>query len=403
MSLSVVLIPAIPAMAHSNYDDLNSNAIHGHKTKHKHKHKRVVKVIEEKPSTDFDPWKLLELALTPSAAQAASTYVNISTDGTYRTIKSDGIPNHSTGAFPNAGNPNTISEQDYTFRMLLNPKFSGTITHLSMYPFGVAINGIPFDPGANEFWNRDRNSGWQYEAMSLGARLGIDQNNAHVQPNGAYHYHGLPTGLLQRLAAVGKPVLLGYAADGFPIYGPYGFSSTKSGGTAAKMIPGYRLKSGSRPGGNGPGGHYDGQFVQDYEFARGTGDLDECNGRTAVTAEYPKGTYLYVITDSYPYIPRAFRGIPDETFIRHGHTGGPRSGGMGNGPDRRGPNQGGPGPGGMQGPGGQLGPDGHPGRPGMDGFPEPGGFPPGPGGGPPPRNGAGGNPGRSPLWGNGDR
>ncbi len=94
--------------------------------------------------------------------------------------------------FPNPGNPNTVSEQRYTFRMLLDLKENASVTPLSMYPFGSSTSMVfPFDPGANEWYQRDRNSGWQYEAMALDGRLGIDQSNAHVQPNGAYHYHGL--------------------------------------------------------------------------------------------------------------------------------------------------------------------------------------------------------------------
>ncbi len=56
--------------------------------------------------------------------------------------------------------------------------------------FGVALNGLPLDPGTAEFWHNDPN--WNYEAMSGKMDLGLDENNAHVQPNGAYHYHGLP-------------------------------------------------------------------------------------------------------------------------------------------------------------------------------------------------------------------
>ena len=41
----------------------------------------------------------------------------------------------------------------------------------------------------------------QYEALSGAVPLGIDANNAHVQPTGAYHYHGVPTGLLRDLGA----------------------------------------------------------------------------------------------------------------------------------------------------------------------------------------------------------
>ncbi len=315
LALYMMLTGSNPASAHFDGDDTKEH-------KH-HQHLRVVKPLP-KSADRSDPWKLLELALSP--AYAASTNVNLSRDGVFRVITSNGIPNHMTGNFPNAENPNTISEQHYTFRMLLDPKENYYATPLSMYPFGVAINGVPFDPGANEWYQRDRDSGWQYEAMALEGRLGIDNSNAHVQPNGAYHYHGLPTGLIQRVASYGRPVLLGYAADGFPIYAPTGFP--EKGG--ARLRPSYRIKSGQRRENNvgiSPGGTYDGSFTQDYEYVKGLGDLDECNGRRAITAEYPRGTYLYVITDSYPYIPRSFKGTPDESFMRREHTGGPPRGG----------------------------------------------------------------------------
>jgi len=264
-------------------------------------------------SSIFDPWKLLEMALTP--AYAESSNVSITTQGKYRIIRSNGLPNHATGAFPNAGNPNTISEQHYVFRMPLNPKEESAVEPLGMNPFGVAINGIPFDPGAAEWWHGDRGSGWQYEAMSLGPRLGIDSNNAHVQPSGAYHYHGLPTGLLDKLSSAPKPTLIGYAADGFPIYAPSGYSDPRDVHSPLKRLKSsYRVKEGTRP--SGPGGKYDGSFTADYEYEIGHGDLDECNGRFTATTEYPKGIYCYFITDSFPYIPRFFKGTPDASFER---------------------------------------------------------------------------------------
>lgn len=97
------------------------------------------------------------------AIQPANAYFNnvrIDTENGYRIIRSNGIPDHMTGQFPNRGNPNTISEQEYLFRVPLNPTLTGNTISLRMYPFGVAINGVPFDPGANEFWNNDRSSGW---------------------------------------------------------------------------------------------------------------------------------------------------------------------------------------------------------------------------------------------------
>ncbi len=370
-------------------------------------------------SKAIDPWDLLVKALTPSA-MALTGNVSITVSGAYRYIRSNGIPDHATGQFPNAGNPNTMSEQNYVFRMPLVGAYAAETVPLNMSPFGVAINGVPFDPGA------DRNSGWQYEAMALGARLGIDQNNAHVQPNGAYHYHGIPTGLLDKLKQANRPVLIGYAADGFPIYGPYGYRSPRDPNSGlTKLKPSYRVKSGNRDNvgnshsgtnsggnswatGNGPGGKYDGTFVQDYEYVAKLGDLDDCNGRYGYTPEYPKGTYYYVVTDNYPYIPRAYKGTPDDTFKRHPPQGGRRGpgggppGGFGGGPPGGGPPGGfGGGPPGGGPPGGFGGGPNGGGPPGGFGGGPPGGGPPGgfgggpngggpPGGGPP--GGFGGGP-----------
>jgi hypothetical protein len=48
----------------------------------------------------------------------------------------------------------------------------------------------------------------------------------------------------------------------------------------------------------------------------GSGDLDECNGRTGPTPEFPGGTYHYVLTDDFPFVPRLWRGTPDGSFLR---------------------------------------------------------------------------------------
>jgi hypothetical protein len=77
----------------------------------------------------------------------------------------------------------------------------------------------------------------------------------------------------------------------------------------------YRLRGGQRK--DGPGGKFDGTFVEDFEFVAAAGDLDECNGRTGPTPEFPGGTYYYVLTDEFPYIPRQFRGVANSSF-RHG-------------------------------------------------------------------------------------
>ncbi len=146
--------------------------------------------------------------------------------------------------------------------------------------------------------------------------LGLDRNNAHVQPDGTYHYHALPTGIVNQFANQNKPILIGYAADGFPIYAPHGYRvSDDPDAGMTELRSSYAIKTGSRPA-SGPGGKHDGTYTQDYEFIDGYGDLGECNGRTGVTPEYPEGTYYYVITNKFPYIPRCWVGDPDATFFK---------------------------------------------------------------------------------------
>ena len=244
--------------------------------------------------------------------------VTIAIEGNQRVIRSNGIPDHFLGAFPNRGNPHQVTGQKYIYRIPAEPKASSRFTISEMFPFGVAVNGIPFDPGAAEWYQGLRNSVWQYEALSGAVPLGLDTNMAHVQPTGAYHYHGLPTNLMKSLKSTPEThsPLVGWAADGFPIYAMYGFKEAKNKESGVKeLAPSYRLKQGNRPRGQGnPGGKYDGTFIADYEYVQGQGDLDECNGRFCVTPEFPDGTYAYFLTKDWPVIPRAFRGTPSQDF-----------------------------------------------------------------------------------------
>jgi hypothetical protein len=263
-----------------------------------------------------------EQPIAAAGSSSATNQVSITIEGDYRVIRANGLPNHAAGEFPNRNNPNRIAAQHYVFRVPVNPTVAAKPTRYTLQIFGIAVNGVVFDPGANEWWNGDRSSGWQVEAMGGLMNLGMDKNNAHVQPNGAYHYHGVPTGLLDTLTG-GKPkmVLIGWAADGFPIYGPWGYTDPKNATTPLKkMKSSYRVKKGSRP--NGPGGTYDGSYVQDWEYVDGAGDLDECNGRFGVTPEFPQGTYHYYVTETFPFISRQYKGAPDPSFERRGPPGG---------------------------------------------------------------------------------
>ena len=306
-----------------------------------------------------------------STTSPLTNQVSITVENGVRTVRSNGVPDHPTGNFPNRACPNTMTAQSYVFHMPAEPVAAPQPTVLRMHPFGVAINGVVFDPGAAEWWQRNPSSGWQYEPLSGKYFLGTDDSNAHVQPNGVYHYHGLPKGLIQKHHAENTLIQIGWAADGFPIYGAWGHTKADDLNSPLKtMKSSYCVKSGTRPSGSqGPGGKYDGTFVQDYEYVAGSGDLDENNGRFGPTPEFPKGTYHYYATTTYPFIPRSFKGTPDSSFFRKGPPGGPG----GRGPMRRGGMPGGPPPGG---PGGGPPPFGPP--------PGPGGFGPPPFGPPPP-------------------
>jgi hypothetical protein len=275
-----------------------------------------------------------------SPGNHAASHIAIKSQGDKRIIEANGLPNHKPGQFPNRGNPNSISEQHYRFEMPLKPQVNDRPRPVRRFLFGIAVNGVVFDPGTIEVWRpggriasrpgpetrgapgQAEPMAWNYEAMGT-MDLGVDQNHAHVQPTGAYHYHGLPTGLIEGLRKQRGDkgmLLIGYAADGFPIYNEYGHEKAGDGSSPLKKLrSSYQLKKGDRPEGNdGPGGRYDGTFVQDYEFIQASGDLDECNGRYGVTPDYPAGTYYYAATETYPFIPRFFRGTPDSSFEKMG-------------------------------------------------------------------------------------
>src|SRR5438045_2251202 len=148
-------------------------------------------------------------------ARIGTNRVSITITGGERVMQANGLPDHSPGQFPRRGNPNTISAQQYSFHFPLEPKMAAQPVPARHGIFGVALNGVPFDPGTAEFWNNDRSLGWNFEAKSGFINLWLDEHNAHVQPTGAYHYHGLRTGLVPRIDGAGEPLpLAAHAARG---------------------------------------------------------------------------------------------------------------------------------------------------------------------------------------------
>ncbi len=93
--------------------------------------------------------------------------------------------------------------------------------------------------------------------------------------------------------------IIGWAYDGNPIYGPYGYSDPNVPSGERLLESGYILNTSNVE--DRPSGFDAGFFVEDYKF-EGDGDLDEYNGRYEKNIEYPNGVYAYHATiDQFPY------------------------------------------------------------------------------------------------------
>ena len=122
--------------------------------------------------------------------------------------------------------------------------------------------------------------------------------------------------------STGHSRVIGWAIDGNPIYGPYGYSDPKDNNSRIVI-----LKTGYE---SSPQNIYNrppissfplGFFVEDFKYTN-SGNLDEHNGRFAKTPEYPNGVYAYYVgvataspsgklTPRFPYfIGNSFRSHP---------------------------------------------------------------------------------------------
>ncbi|MBV1903160.1 MAG: YHYH protein [Marinosulfonomonas sp.] len=243
---------------------------------------------------------ILFLAAIPFGAHAHENKSNVTVQGAMTCITSNGAPSHEMGKFPNRANPNSFRKQTLRFCFPTHPKMSPTVTR-GLMSVGVSVTGVPirpytagyYDPNGRRGISHDPSSGWRQQAMDNPRSLGMDEQNAHVDRSGLYHYHGVSSDLL----ASQNATLIGYAPDGYEIhYSP------------VKALSSWALKSGVRP--TAPFGPYDGKFEEDFEYIAASGTLDECNGA------FVEGTYTYFATDSYPFFPRCFKGVVNPNFMK---------------------------------------------------------------------------------------
>ena len=270
-------------------------------------------------------------------------------------IHTKGIPSYPTGPFLD-GNPSQAQDQNAIFKFPLNPvQNTGSPTETTMGNIGVFINGVAlFDYRDGVAWNPTTNSlcggpgnprcpggpgatmDWNRDAI-LAEMSGFDCSKGHPAM-GNYHHHQNPSAFdldlnvvsticnlydadgLYAIDSTQHSPLIGFAYDGFPIYGSYGYANTDGTGGIVRIKSSYQLKT-TRGTGNVPSetSWPLGTFREDYEYVNHSSQsdyLDEHNGRFCVTPEYPNGIYCYFTTvdsiwnSAYPYaVGPTFYGV----------------------------------------------------------------------------------------------
>lgn len=241
--------------------------------------------------------------------QAFEGAVQIAAIGDQCTIRSSAVPNHDFNASGRFRDRLQAQHQAYTITAA--PRAASQTTPLSLrYDNGVFLNGVKLDMlaagcygvGNGRIGCNDMQTPFRYDPIAPNANFGSDEHNAHTQPDGTYHHHGNPMAMFDQMQPTQPSPVIGFAADGFPIFGSY----IRAGGPLRKARSSYQLKTGQRAG--GPGGRHDGTFVDDWVYVAGSGDLDACNGMQQ------DGVYGYVVSDTYPHVMACFKSTPNESF-----------------------------------------------------------------------------------------
>ena len=205
------------------------------------------------------------------------------------------IPSYSIGPWPT--NPNTPSNQNFVYKITRSPQQNlGPLVTTPLGHIGVWSNGVSVFNAKDGMsylnlgvWNRNAE---YYESISFDNCLG------HPAPNGEYHNHVNPKCVYNENDSLNHSPIIGYAFDGFPIYGAYAFTNTNGTGPIKRMKSSFTATTvTTRASGPAVSVTYPvGCFIEDYAYVAGFGDLDIHNGRICITPEYPAGIYAYFIT-----------------------------------------------------------------------------------------------------------
>ena len=243
------------------------------------------------------------------------------------TVTSNGVPFYSYVAMT----PNALKAVSHTWTIPTAPQKADKTTAVPMLgTAGFTVSGLPFYGPTEAAQPSDQAYGDPiYNGLTDGC-------SGHTSPQ-EYHNHALQVKCLTAKAlTVAEPwtlpapaadqpsPVIGWALDGFPVYGTYGCMDA-----ACKEVK--ELKSGYVKTGDPKTNAW-----QAYTYTAKPDDptvLDACNGRTE-----PDGSYGYHATSGFPYIIGCFRGTP----VGLGQQGGGGSNNGGGGNPGGGGNNGGP-------------------------------------------------------------
>lgn len=241
-------------------------------------------------------------------------------------IKSTGLPQTAWLGQPDGVNKYTPLAQKYVFKF---PREERTITGETTSVvkrketntsttgfFGVAVDGVPFkSPNLGEVANIGGRNYTENTALYPIQSYQDDSSDPWgpfadgsgiIGSDRKFYYQTDPRFLYEKDPTKHSPII-GYAFDGNPIYGPYGYSNGDDPTSDVRIMrTSYRVSEVQRANGTIP----DGSYIEDFVYEEGLGDLDEHNHRYCKTPEYPGGVHAYFVTvdpdDSYlpryPYI-----------------------------------------------------------------------------------------------------
>jgi hypothetical protein len=305
---------------------------------------------------------------TPIIGTDSSNVQTVLYSSNWAYIRTKGIPAYITGPFLD-GNPSIATSQNAIFKFPLNPvQNTGTATNTTGGNIGVFINGVAlFDYRDGVSWKNSTGTLcggpimppcmgdgiWNRDAV-VAERIGFDCAKGHPAM-GNYHHHQNPSAFnldlnvistvcnlyaadgLYAIDSTQHSPLIGFAYDGFPIYGAYAYQNVNGTGPIVRMKSSYVLRnittrttyangSSVTPGPPVNTTYPLGYFREDYEYiptSASTPDfLDQHNGRFCVTPEYPGGIYCYFATvdanwnSAYPYVVGpTFYGVKNATKV----------------------------------------------------------------------------------------